>query len=72
MYRFILVPIISELHFDDAGHDGLARQIDASGPFRGLRRAAPADRRELAILHHERGVFDGRGLGTGNQPRTLE
>jgi hypothetical protein len=31
-----------------------------------------ANRSELAIVDEERGVFDGRGLVTGNQPRALE
>jgi hypothetical protein len=60
------------VRFDDARHDGLARQIDPSGPCRGLHLTSPADRRELAILNDERGVFGGQRLITGNQPRALE
>jgi hypothetical protein len=60
------------VYLDDPGHDRLARQIHPSGPFRGLDLTASADRSELAVLHHERGIFDGRGLVTGNQPRALE
>jgi hypothetical protein len=69
---FILpVPQVG-VRFDDAGHDGLARQIDPSDPFRDLHLTPSADRRELALPNYERSVFDGRGLVTGNQPRALE
>ncbi len=47
-------------------------EIDPSGPFRGLHLTAAADRRELAVLHQEHGVFDGRSFVTGNQPSALE
>ena len=58
--------------FDDARHDGLAGQIDSSGPDRRLHITTSADGSEPAILHHERRVFDGRSLVAGNQPRALE
>jgi hypothetical protein len=71
--RFQIFPVAQVgVRFDDAGHDGLARQIDPSGPLRSLHLTASADKGELAILHHERRVFDRRGLVAGNQPRTLE
>jgi hypothetical protein len=60
------------VRFDDAGHYGLARQVDAGSPFRCLHLTAAANKREFAILHEERGIFDRRGLVTGNQPRALE
>jgi Tol biopolymer transport system component len=55
----------------DAGHDGLARQVDPRGAARRLHFTAAADSRELAILHHERSIFDGRGSVTGNQPAPM-
>jgi hypothetical protein len=60
------------VRFNDAGHDGLARQVDSSSPFRDPHLTASADRRERAILNQECGVFNGRGFVAGTQARALE
>src|SRR6185369_6774409 len=72
--RRLQIPPVPQVgvRFDDAGHDGLAGQVDSSRTFRRLHRTSAADRRELAVLHDERGVFDRRDLVAGNQPGAFE
>ena len=47
------------VRFDDTGHDRRALQIDPDDSLRGLQLTASAHRREPAILHKKRRVFDG-------------
>ena len=60
------------VEIDLARHHGFAGQVDVHGSGGDLQFAALAYLSELAVLNDEGGVFDGRDVVAGDEPRAFE